>query len=95
MRKFVELGFGNAETGIPSFLQYAPDPLLLLVVPAVLEVVPDVRQGVSEHLRTFGIAAAGPIELAVSEAVANAALHAYPGDEPGRLRSSLSSTNTG
>lgn len=78
-------GFNLARTGITCFLADSPDPLLLLVVPAVREVVPEVRQRVREHLQLFGIQAAGAVELAITEAVGNAALHAYPGDEPGEV----------
>ena len=56
-----------------------------MIFPASPEVVPDVRQRVREHLRLFGIDAAPAVELAVTEAVANAALHAYPDDQPGEI----------
>jgi anti-sigma regulatory factor (Ser/Thr protein kinase) len=36
-------------------------------------------------LQLFGIEAAGAVELAITEAVGNAALHAYPLDEPGEI----------
>lgn len=62
-----------------------PDPLLRLIVPAVPEAVADVRHRVRAHLQAFGIQAAGAVELAVAEAVGNAALHAYVGDPSGEV----------
>ena len=55
------------------------DPLLLLTVPAVADSVTRVRHKVREHLQLFGIEPTGAVELAVGEAVGNAAVHAYPG----------------
>jgi serine/threonine-protein kinase RsbW/stage II sporulation protein AB (anti-sigma F factor) len=60
-----------------------PDPLQLRV-PARPEVVAGVRRSVTSYARDVGgVTALGDLELAVSEVVTNAVLHAYVEQEPG------------
>jgi anti-sigma regulatory factor (Ser/Thr protein kinase) len=62
----------------------AAEPLLLLVVPAAAEVIPETRHRVREHLERFGVNSSA-VEIAVAEAVGNAVLHAYPETDAGEV----------
>ena len=54
------------------------EPVVMrLVMPALPEVVPQVRHSVRSYLERLGIASVAMVELAVSEAVTNAVAHAY------------------
>jgi stage II sporulation protein AB (anti-sigma F factor) len=63
-------------------------PCLSLVLPAEPESVGEARRLVREFAVAHGATgeALAAIELAVSEAAANAVVHAYDGDGPGALR---------
>jgi anti-sigma regulatory factor (Ser/Thr protein kinase) len=78
-----DLVFAKRKKRYWDVISNAPDPLLLLVVPARPEVVPDVRREVRAHLQRFGIEAAGAVELAVAEAFENAVVHGYRDVAPG------------
>src|SRR4051812_7977141 len=66
------------------------EPLLAVDLPAVPESAPVARGAVMEALTGLAVARAA-IGVVVSEAVANAIMHAYVGrDEPGRVRVSVS-----
>src|SRR3954470_22041521 len=62
-----------------------PDSLVDLDLPAVPESAPVARHAVAEALRELAVDRAAVLVM-VSEAVANCAVHAYPGAEPGRVR---------
>jgi len=60
-------------------------PPLELDVPASPEVVGDIRQAVSAFAERVGVRDVWAVGLAVSEAVTNVVVHAYRGQDPGRI----------
>jgi serine/threonine-protein kinase RsbW len=55
-------------------------------VPARATLIPRVRHVVVDLAQSHGLPDPGAVGLAVTEALTNVVLHAYPGDEPGEVR---------
>src|SRR4051812_21865637 len=60
-------------------------PPLRLRVPAIAECVGYVRRAVADYARRLGMRDVAAIEIAVSEAVTNAVMHAYVGAPGGEV----------